>query len=69
MHLKIAYHIVSFTIICDLLKECQSYNVICLSADNKITANEDLVEKTLLGGHCLYKISSYTSFPMHDFYR
>ena len=37
--------------------------------DNKITGNEDLVEKTLLNGHCLYKISSYTSFPMHDFYR
>jgi len=37
--------------------------------ENKITGNEDLVEKTLVGGHCLYKISSYTSFPMHDFYR
>ena len=39
------------------------------SADNKIYDNEDLVEKTLQGGQCLYKISSYTSFPMHDFYR
>ena len=44
-------------------------DVSCLFVDNKITGNEDLVENTLLSGHCLYKISSYTSFPMHDFYR
>jgi len=44
-------------------------DVFWLFIENKITGNEDLVEKTLLSGHCLYKISSYTSFPMHDFYR
>ena len=37
--------------------------------DNKIFANQNMVEKAVSGGQCLYKISSYTSFPMHDFYR
>ena len=27
------------------------------------------MEKAVTNGQCLYKISSYTSFPMHDFYR
>lgn len=36
---------------------------------NKIFNNQDAVEKAVNGGQCLYKISSYTSFPMHDFYR
>ncbi|XP_054747629.1 F-box only protein 11 isoform X2 [Anastrepha obliqua] len=36
---------------------------------NNIFNNEDEVEKAVSGGQCLYKISSYTSFPMHDFYR
>lgn len=36
---------------------------------NKIFSNQDAVEKAVGGGQCLYKISSYTSFPMHDFYR
>lgn len=36
---------------------------------NKIFNNHDEVEKAVSGGQCLYKISSYTSFPMHDFYR
>lgn len=36
---------------------------------NKIYSNQDAVEKAVCNGQCLYKISSYTSFPMHDFYR
>ncbi|KAK6635400.1 F-box only protein 11 [Polyplax serrata] len=36
---------------------------------NKIFNNQDAVEKAVSNGQCLYKISSYTSFPMHDFYR
>jgi len=39
------------------------------STGNKIFNNQDAVEKAVNGGQCLYKISSYTSFPMHDFYR
>ena len=38
-------------------------------AENKIFGNQNMVEKAVSGGICLYKISSYTSFPMHDFYR
>ncbi|XP_065226353.1 F-box only protein 11 isoform X2 [Planococcus citri] len=36
---------------------------------NEIYDNQDAVEKAVSNGQCLYKISSYTSFPMHDFYR
>jgi len=39
------------------------------SIGNKIFNNQDAVEKAVNGGQCLYKISSYTSFPMHDLYR
>ncbi|UYV74626.1 FBXO11 [Cordylochernes scorpioides] len=39
------------------------------STGNKIFDNHNAVEKAVNGGQCLYKISSYTSFPMHDFYR
>ncbi|XP_022668659.1 F-box only protein 11-like isoform X2 [Varroa destructor] len=37
--------------------------------NNRLYGNHDAVEKAVAGGQCLYKISSYTSFPMHDFYR
>uniref|UniRef100_A0A8C9YM04 F-box domain-containing protein n=1 Tax=Sander lucioperca TaxID=283035 RepID=A0A8C9YM04_SANLU len=37
--------------------------------DNKILNNQDAIEKAVSRGQCLYKISSYTSYPMHDFYR
>ncbi|CAG5904568.1 unnamed protein product [Menidia menidia] len=37
--------------------------------DNKIQNNQDAIEKAVSRGQCLYKISSYTSYPMHDFYR
>ncbi|XP_074643961.1 F-box only protein 11-like [Tubulanus polymorphus] len=40
-----------------------------LKGDNKIYGNHNMVEKAVSSGQCLYKISSYTSFPMHDFYR
>ncbi|KAH0622846.1 hypothetical protein JD844_025581 [Phrynosoma platyrhinos] len=39
------------------------------AADNKIMNNQDAIEKAVSRGQCLYKISSYTSYPMHDFYR
>lgn len=38
-------------------------------SDNKIQSNQDAIEKAVSRGQCLYKISSYTSYPMHDFYR
>lgn len=38
-------------------------------SDNKILNNQDAIEKAVSRGQCLYKISSYTSYPMHDFYR
>lgn len=46
-----------------------AYNVKPTLINNQIYDNEDLIEKTVNSGQCLYKISSYTSFPMHDFYR
>lgn len=42
---------------------------IFIALGNKIFDNQDAVEKAVGNGQCLYKISSYTSFPMHDFYR
>nr|XP_032803539.1 F-box only protein 11 isoform X3 [Petromyzon marinus] len=43
--------------------------VIVNMKDNKIANNQDAIEKAVIRGQCLYKISSYTSYPMHDFYR
>ncbi|PIK52113.1 putative F-box only protein 11 isoform X1 [Apostichopus japonicus] len=37
--------------------------------DNKVYGNKNAIEKAVKYGRCLYKISSYTSYPMHDFYR
>ncbi|XP_033627514.1 F-box only protein 11-like isoform X2 [Asterias rubens] len=37
--------------------------------DNKVYGNKNAIEKAVKSGRCLYKISSYTSYPMHDFYR
>lgn len=45
------------------------FEMFALSLANKIFNNQDAVEKAVANGQCLYKISSYTSFPMHDFYR
>jgi len=36
---------------------------------NKIFDNENTIEETIKAGQCLYKISSYTKYPMHDFFR
>lgn len=45
------------------------YTLVFSASGNKIFDNQDAVEKAVGNGQCLYKISSYTSFPMHDFYR
>uniref|UniRef100_A0A7N6BYC4 F-box protein 11a n=1 Tax=Anabas testudineus TaxID=64144 RepID=A0A7N6BYC4_ANATE len=47
----------------------QSYQLFIFLPDNKILNNQDAIEKAVSRGQCLYKISSYTSYPMHDFYR
>ena len=43
--------------------------ILLIITDNKIFGNQNMVDKAVRTGQCLYKISSYTSFPMHDFYR
>jgi F-box protein 11 len=48
---------------------CLASGVCPVLKNNKIFANQNMVEKAVRSGQCLYKISSYTSFPMHDFYR
>ncbi|XP_054264711.1 F-box only protein 11 [Macrosteles quadrilineatus] len=48
---------------------CLASGVQPITRLNKIFSNQDAVEKAVRNGQCLYKISSYTSFPMHDFYR
>lgn len=48
---------------------CLASGVQPITRGNQVFNNEDEVEKAISGGQCLYKISSYTSFPMHDFYR
>lgn len=45
------------------------HHLLLLLTDNKILNNQDAIEKAVSRGQCLYKISSYTSYPMHDFYR
>lgn len=48
---------------------CLASGVNPVMKDNQIYGNHNMVEKAVSSGQCLYKISSYTSFPMHDFYR
>ncbi|XP_015785252.1 F-box only protein 11 [Tetranychus urticae] len=48
---------------------CLASGVSPLLKGNKIYDNHNAVQKAVSNGQCLYKISSYTSFPMHDFYR
>ncbi|KAF0302839.1 F-box only protein 11 [Amphibalanus amphitrite] len=48
---------------------CLATGVTPIMKGNKIFDNQDMVEKAIEAGQCLYKISSNTSFPMHDFYR
>jgi len=37
--------------------------------DNRVYDNYNAVERAINKGFCLFRISSCTSFPMHDFYR
>lgn len=48
---------------------CLASGVNPILKGNKMFNNLNMVEKVVSNGQCLYKISSYTSFPMHDFYR
>lgn len=48
---------------------CLASGVAPMLKNNRMYDNHDAVEKAVASGQCLYKISSYTSFPMHDFYR
>lgn len=48
---------------------CLASGVNPILKGNRIFDNHNAVEKAVNSGQCLYKISSYTSFPMHDFYR
>lgn len=47
----------------------QFYNNVASLSENKVFSNQNAIEKAVKHGQCLYKISSYTSYPMHDFYR
>ncbi|CAH1263615.1 FBXO11 [Branchiostoma lanceolatum] len=48
---------------------CLATGVKPVMKDNHIFDNKDAIAKAVARGQCLYKISSYTSYPMHDFYR
>ncbi|GMS80229.1 hypothetical protein PENTCL1PPCAC_2404, partial [Pristionchus entomophagus] len=48
---------------------CKATDVHPHERGNKIYENYNAVQKAVEKGQCLYKISSTTSFPMHDFYK
>ncbi|KAF8385431.1 dre-1 [Pristionchus pacificus] len=48
---------------------CKATDVRPLERGNKVYENYNAVQKAVDKGQCLYKISSTTSFPMHDFYK
>ena len=48
---------------------CLASGVKPVLKENRVYGNLDIVKKAVVTGQCLYKISSYTSFPMHEFYR
>uniref|UniRef100_A0AAF5PUG2 F-box protein 11 n=1 Tax=Wuchereria bancrofti TaxID=6293 RepID=A0AAF5PUG2_WUCBA len=48
---------------------CLASDVRPIMRDNLIYDNHNAVDRTIAKGYCLFKISSCTSFPMHDFYR
>ncbi|VDD96295.1 unnamed protein product [Enterobius vermicularis] len=48
---------------------CLATDVRPILRDNKIYDNHNAVDRAVSKGHCLFKISSCTSFPMHDFFR
>jgi F-box protein 11 len=48
---------------------CLATDVRPILRENRIFDNQNAVERAVSRGYCLFKISSCTSFPMHDFYR
>ncbi|CAI4231347.1 unnamed protein product [Auanema sp. JU1783] len=48
---------------------CLATDVHPVIRDNFIYSNHNAVEKAVNRGQCLFKISSSTTFPMHDFFR
>lgn len=56
-------------IINDFLGLCLATEVRPVLRDNKIYDNHNAVDRAVSRGQCLFKISSCTSFPMHDFFR
>jgi len=48
---------------------CVATGVQPVMKDNKVFKNLNVVDKAVATGQCLFKISSCTSFPMHDFYK
>ncbi|GMT11235.1 hypothetical protein PFISCL1PPCAC_2532 [Pristionchus fissidentatus] len=48
---------------------CKATDVHPHERGNKIYENYNAVQKAVEKGQCLFKISSCTSFPMHDFYK
>ncbi|CAL1527772.1 unnamed protein product [Lymnaea stagnalis] len=48
---------------------CLATGVEPIMKDNVIFGNHNMVDRAVSSGQCLYKISSYTSFPMHKFFR
>ena len=48
---------------------CLATDVNPILRENKVYNNHDAVEKAVKKGSCLFKISSSTTFPMHDFFR
>ncbi|CAD5225831.1 unnamed protein product [Bursaphelenchus okinawaensis] len=48
---------------------CTATDVNPILRDNRVQDNANSVERAVNSGHCLFKISSCTSFPMHDFYK
>lgn len=64
----IVYFILGFIVVF-ILGLCLASDVRPVMRDNLIYDNHNAVDRTIAKGHCLFKISSCTSFPMHDFYR
>nr|CAD2147798.1 unnamed protein product [Meloidogyne enterolobii] len=48
---------------------CLATDVRPILRDNRVYDNYNAVERAINKGFCLFRISSCTSFPMHDFYR
>uniref|UniRef100_A0A915EMP9 F-box protein 11 n=1 Tax=Ditylenchus dipsaci TaxID=166011 RepID=A0A915EMP9_9BILA len=48
---------------------CLATDVRPVLRENRMYDNHNAVDRAVARGYCLFKISSCTSFPMHDFYR